>query len=63
DLEKSPQYISLVEHLETFSISDTILTGTSASAVYGSRARCGVVLLKTEDPKVLDYLENINNQK
>jgi len=63
DLEKSPQYKSLVEHLETFSISDTILTGTSASAFYGSRARCGVVLLKTEDPKALDYLENINNQK
>ena len=63
DLEKSPQYKSLVEHLETFSISDTILTGTSASAIYGSRARCGVVLLKTEDPKALDYLENINNQK
>ncbi len=63
DLEKSPQYKAFVEHLETFSISDTILTGASASAIYGTRARCGVVLLKTEDPDALNYLKTINNQK
>ncbi|WP_154648949.1 hypothetical protein [Leeuwenhoekiella blandensis] len=63
DLEKSPQYKPFVEHLETFSISDTILTGASASAIYGTRARCGVVLLKTEDPDALNYLKTINNQK
>ena len=63
DLEKSLQYKAFVEHLETFSISDTILTGASASAIYGARARCGVVLLKTEDPDALNYLKTINNQK
>ena len=63
DLEISPQYKAFVEHLETFSFSDTILTGASASAIYGTRARCGVVLLKTEDPDALNYLKTINNQK
>jgi len=63
DLEKSPQYKAFVEHLETFSISDTILTGANASAIYGTRARCGVVLLKTKDPEALNYLKTINNQK
>ena len=63
DLEKSPQYKPFVEHLETFSISDTILTGANASAIYGTRARCGVVLLKTKDPEALNYLKTINNQK
>ena len=63
DLEISPQYKAFVEHLETFSISDTILTGANASAIYGTRARCGVVLLKTKDPEALNYLKTINNQK
>lgn len=64
DLQKSPQYLPLVKMLKAENITSVqVLKGISASALYGSRASCGLVIMTSEGDRITEALQKLNNQK
>lgn len=63
DLNKNPKLKPLIENLDTVSIqSYTTLKDASATAIYGARARCGVVIITSKDDRITEALKELNQK-
>jgi len=63
DLQKNPEYLPLVKMLNAENITlVNSFKGVTASALYGSRASCGVVIMTSEDDKVAEALKQLNQK-
>lgn len=57
DLNQYPNYSDILKYLTSDSINSIeILKGEKATSIYGSRASCGVIILKSEDKKLRKLL-------
>jgi len=60
DLSMFPNYSAILEYFDSDTISEIqIVDGAAATAIFGTRGNCGVVILKSNDRKLRKLLRKI----